>query len=93
MHEEKLSSLLSQPWLARELFSSVRNDTEGLLEAIHRYIKYLQQHNTSMQQVHHQNEPPRTMDDNVSMYTLPASCVSTSDGYKELDDALVSEAG
>ena len=57
------------------------------MEAIHRYIKYLQQHNTSMQQVRYQNEPPRTMDDNVSMYTLPASCVSTSDGYKELDDA------
>ena len=48
VHEEKLSSLLSQPWLARELFSSVRNDTEELLETIHRYIKYLQQHNTSM---------------------------------------------
>ena len=33
------------------------------------------------------------MDDNVSMYTLPASCVSTSDGYKELNDALFSKSG
>ena len=64
-HEAKLSSLLSQPWLARELFISVRNDIEGLLGAIHHYIEYLQQCNMSMQQVHRKNEPQQTLDDNV----------------------------
>ena len=39
-HEAKLSSLLSQTWLARELFISVRNDIEELLGAIHHYIEY-----------------------------------------------------
>lgn len=45
-----------------------------------------------MHQVHHRNEPSRTVDDNVSVYTVPASCVSSSDDYKEIDDALASKA-
>ena len=40
-HEEKLSSLLSQPWFARKDFESVQLDTEGLLHAIHKYTDHL----------------------------------------------------
>ncbi|KAL5481780.1 hypothetical protein EMCRGX_G022018 [Ephydatia muelleri] len=49
-HEDKLSSLLSQPWFARKVFESVRLDTEGLLHAIHKYIQYLK-HTLSVGQV------------------------------------------
>ena len=88
-HESQLSSLLCQPWLARSVFSIVRKDVEGLLEAIHRYVEYLEQHTASMQQLHHQSEPPRTLDNNVCMYSLPASEVTTS-SYTEIGDALAS---
>ena len=89
-HESKLSSLLSQPWLARSVFAAVRKDVEDLLEAIHHYVMYLQQHTASMQQLHHQCEPPRTLDSNVCMYSLPASkCCSST--YTEITDALTAK--
>ncbi len=88
-HESKLSSLC-QPWLARSVFAAIRKDFEELLEAIHHYMEYLQQRNTSMQQVHHQSEPPRTLDGNACMYSQPASkCTSAS--YAGIIDALTAK--
>ena len=89
-HEEKLSSLLSQPWFARKLFESVRSDTESLLRAIHQYKEYLQQQTTAMQQIHHQTEPPRSPESNVSTNLLPIVNSCNSD-YTKINDVLSSK--
>lgn len=89
-HESRLSELLSQPWLSCPLFSSVRNDIEELVKAIHCYIEYLEKHNASMQQVHQQSEPQRILEDNLAVYTLPCSIEGVSGDYQEVDDVLSS---
>lgn len=70
-HEEKLSSLLSQPWFARKIFNSVRSDAEGLLHAIHQYIQYLNMQATSVEKNHCSAHPQRSPETNICMNLLP----------------------
>ena len=70
-HEDKISSLLSQPWFARKVFESIRLDTEGLLHAIHKYIEYLKQQTSIIKEVHHSLHPQQSPEANVCMNLLP----------------------
>ena len=89
-HESKLCSLLGQPWLARKLFGSVRNDIETLVEAIHRYKEYLQQRASAVEAVHNRSEPQQCIESNISMHLLPVSsgCINE---YKDVDEVLGSK--
>ena len=89
-HEDKLSSLLSQPWFARKVFESVRLDTEGLLHAIHKYSEYLKQQTSTIKEVHHSLHPQRSPETNVCMNLLPVVITRSTD-YTQICNELSSK--
>ena len=72
MHENKLSDLLSEPWMSRDVFKRLQELIEGLLDAFHRYRLYLEKHSTTMNASHHSCNTGEMQVDKTSLTCMQA---------------------
>ena len=71
-HVQELSTLLMQPWFHNKRFKLLRQEVEGLMDALRKYCEYLRGKDTAMKK-HHQSPKPTEGEDNASFITLPAT--------------------
>ena len=88
-HIQNLSRTLSQPWILRNEYSSIRSCVEKLLDAMYQYKSYLDKKNEDMKEVHKQSSTMRVVSDVLELRTIPPVKLSTIDkSYRCIVNAL-----
>lgn len=89
VHIDALSDALSQPWLSRAIFRSLREPTEGLVKALQQYKEYLNKHTSNVDRAHHSRTSEIQVDKTSLTTLLPSKDIP--DTYSHLVDMLESK--
>ena len=87
-HIQSLSRLISQPWLAKAVYSQLRAITESLNDAMYKYKEYLLQQRKRVLESQQRSEPARSLEGNLEMRTLPATEGPVKECYTALYEHL-----
>ena len=89
-HVSKMSDFLMQPWFCLSRFEVLRSLVEKLVEVMHRYARYLEEHDARMIRSHRNPEPIRSVDKSVSVCTVAQADGPTKSVYTELEEIMSS---